>query len=106
MAKMGEPLVVGGVVGDVVDYFSPSVEMCITYNSNKQVYNGHELFPSLLTSKPRVQVLGGDMRSFFTLVSTLSLSLTRACICKIFGECYCQSKNGFCRNNVLYLIKA
>ncbi|KAM7496917.1 hypothetical protein LguiA_021331 [Lonicera macranthoides] len=70
MEKMGEPLVVGGVVGDVIDYFSPTVKMCITYNSNKQVYNGHELFPSLLTSRPRVQVLGGDMRSFFTLVMT------------------------------------
>lgn len=75
MEKIGEPLVVGRVVGDVVDYFIPSVKMCITYNSNKQVHNSHELFPSLLTSKPRVQVLGGDMRSFFTLVSTLSFSL-------------------------------
>ncbi|KAK3000591.1 hypothetical protein RJ639_020715 [Escallonia herrerae] len=70
MARMSDPLVVGRVVGDVVDYFPPSVKMSVTYNSNKQVYNGHELFPSSVTSKPRVEVHGGDMRSFFTLIMT------------------------------------
>ncbi|KAA8549859.1 hypothetical protein F0562_001543 [Nyssa sinensis] len=70
MARITDPLVVGRVVGDVIDYFSPIVKMTVTYNSNKQVYNGHELFPSSVTSKPRVQVHGGDMRSFFTLIMT------------------------------------
>ncbi|KAK4760562.1 hypothetical protein SAY87_005455 [Trapa incisa] len=63
-----DPLVVGRVIGDVVDHFSPSVRMSVTYSSNKQVYNGHELFPSAVTAKPRVEVHGGDLRSFFTLV--------------------------------------
>lgn len=73
MAKYsGDPLVIGRVVGDVVDYFTPSVKMSVTYTNSstntKQVFNGHEFFPSFVTSKPKVEVLGGDMRSFFTLV--------------------------------------
>ncbi|XP_009339416.2 CEN-like protein 2 [Pyrus x bretschneideri] len=71
MATMSsDPLVVGRVIGDVVDYFSSSVRMTITYNSNKVVYNGHELFPSSVTIKPKAEVHGGDLRSFFTLVMT------------------------------------
>ncbi|KAK9907813.1 hypothetical protein M0R45_000751 [Rubus argutus] len=70
MARMSDPLVVGRVIGDVVDYFSPSVKMTVTYNSSKKVYNGHELFPSSVTTKPKVEVHGGDLRSFFTLVMT------------------------------------
>ncbi|CAK7329100.1 unnamed protein product [Dovyalis caffra] len=68
MSKMSDPLVVGRVIGDVIDYFTPNVKMTISYNSNKQVFNGHELFPSAVTHKPKVEVHGGDMRSFFTLV--------------------------------------
>ncbi|KAI3826390.1 hypothetical protein L1987_00438 [Smallanthus sonchifolius] len=64
------PLVIGRVVGDVVDSFVPSVNMCVMYNSSNQVYNGHELFPSSVSVKPRVDVHGGDMRSFFTLIMT------------------------------------
>nr|AMP40931.1 TERMINAL FLOWER1-4 [Hevea brasiliensis]AMP40936.1 CENTRORADIALIS1 [Hevea brasiliensis] len=70
MAKTTDPLVVGRVIGDVIDYFTPIVKMTVTYNPNKQVYNGHELFPSAVTQKPKVEVQGGDMRSFFTLVMT------------------------------------
>ncbi|GAA0180356.1 protease inhibitor [Lithospermum erythrorhizon] len=69
-SKMADPLVIGRVVGDVVDYFSPSVKMSAIYNCNKHVYNGHELLPSMVTSKPKVDVHGGDMRSFFTLIMT------------------------------------
>lgn len=68
MAKIPDPLVVGRVVGDVVDYISSSVKMIVTYNPNKQVYNGHELFPAQVSFKPKVEVPGADMRSFFTLV--------------------------------------
>lgn len=69
MAKMSDALVLGRVVGEVIDYFTPSVKMTVTYHSIKQqVYNGHEMFPSQVTEKPKVEVLGGDMRSFFTLV--------------------------------------
>ncbi|NP_001412688.1 CEN-like protein 2 [Nicotiana tabacum] len=67
-SKMSDPLVIGRVIGEVVDYFTPSVKMSVTYNSSKHVYNGHELFPSSVTSKPRVEVHGGDLRSFFTMI--------------------------------------
>ncbi|KAI3942133.1 hypothetical protein MKW98_003732 [Papaver atlanticum] len=70
MAKMLEPLSVGRVIGDVLDSFTPTVKMSVTYNCNKQVCNGHELFPSTVTTKPKVEVHGGDMRSFFTLIMT------------------------------------
>ncbi|KAG6678874.1 hypothetical protein I3843_14G101600 [Carya illinoinensis] len=70
MANMSDPLVIGGIIGDVVESFSPSVRMNVTYNSNKQVYNGHELFPSIVSMKPMVEVDGGDLRSFFTLILT------------------------------------
>lgn len=69
MAKISsDPLVISRVVGDVVDGISHSVKMAVTYNMKQQVYNGHELFPSVVTLKPKVEVPGGDMRSFFTLV--------------------------------------
>ncbi|CAN1171410.1 CEN-like protein 2 [Linum perenne] len=67
---MSDPLVVGRVIGDVIDCFIPSVKMTVTYNSTKQVFNGHEFFPSALELKPKVDVLGGDLRSLFTLVMT------------------------------------
>ncbi|CAL9037693.1 unnamed protein product, partial [Musa banksii] len=71
MARLSsDPLTVGRVIGEVIDSFNPSVKMMVTYNSNKLVCNGHELFPSAVVSKPRVEVQGGEMRSFFTLVMT------------------------------------
>ncbi|XP_074291486.1 CEN-like protein 2 [Silene latifolia] len=69
MAK-SNPLIIGRVVGDVIDPFCPSITMYVTYNSNKQVYNGHEFFPSSVTLKPRVQVHDSDMKTFFTLIMT------------------------------------
>ncbi|KAJ0973412.1 hypothetical protein J5N97_021371 [Dioscorea zingiberensis] len=68
MARVLEPLIVGRVIGEVLDFFNPSVKMMVTYNSNKLVFNGHEFYPSAVISKPRVEVQGGDLRSFFTLV--------------------------------------
>ncbi|KAJ3675098.1 hypothetical protein LUZ60_004140 [Juncus effusus] len=70
MARPLEPLIVGKVIGEVLDSFNPSVKMTVTYNCNKQVFNGHEFFPSAVAAKPRVEVQGGDLRSFFTLVLT------------------------------------
>jgi len=68
MARVStDPLVIGRVIGDVLDSFTPNIKMTVTY-SMKQVYNGSELFPSTVTTRPRVEIGGGDMRSFFTLV--------------------------------------
>ncbi|KAK8956505.1 CEN-like protein 2 [Platanthera zijinensis] len=65
-----EPLVVGRVIGEVLNPFNPTVKMMVTYNCTKLVCNGHEWFPSAVSAKPRVEVQGGDLRSFFTLVMT------------------------------------
>ena len=77
MARMPtEPLIVGRVIGDVLDSFNPwpNVKLTVTYNNTKQVFNGHELFPSTVTHKPKVEISGADMRSFFTLVHNFSSS--------------------------------
>ncbi|XP_027109639.1 CEN-like protein 1 isoform X1 [Coffea eugenioides] len=70
MSRLLEPLAVGRVIGEVVDNFTPSVKMNITYNGNKQVCNGHELMPAVIVAKPRVEVGGQDMRDAFTLIMT------------------------------------
>ncbi|KAK8600479.1 hypothetical protein V6N13_059741 [Hibiscus sabdariffa] len=69
MARAVEPLIVGGVIGEVLDPFIPSIQMSVTF-SNKRVFNGHEFYPSTVVAKPRVEIEGGDMRTFFTLVMT------------------------------------
>ena len=63
-----EPLAVGRVIGEVVDIFSPSVRMNVIY-STKQVANGHELMPSTIVAKPRVEIGGDDLRAAYTFVS-------------------------------------
>ncbi|XP_031500174.1 CEN-like protein 2 [Nymphaea colorata] len=70
MARSFEPLVLGRVVGEVLEDFIPSIKMSVVYNSNKQVCNGHEFMPSAVAFKPKVEVNGGDLRSFFTMIMT------------------------------------
>lgn len=67
LMSSSDPLIVGSVVGDVVDMFTPTTKMCVAYGS-KQVYNGREFFPSELCNRPRVEIPGPDMRIFYTLV--------------------------------------
>nr|BAG72301.1 Hd3a [Oryza rufipogon] len=62
-----DTLVVGRVVGDVLDAFVRSTNLKVTYGS-KTVSNGCELKPSMVTHQPRVEVGGNDMRTFYTLV--------------------------------------
>ncbi|XP_022743643.1 protein SELF-PRUNING-like [Durio zibethinus] len=69
MSRPAEALIVGRVIGEVLDSFIPSIKMSVTFN-NKQVFNGHEFYPSTVATKPRVEIQGGDMRTFFTLVMT------------------------------------
>ncbi|XP_021286657.1 CEN-like protein 1 [Herrania umbratica] len=70
MSRVPEPLTIGRVIGEVVDNFSPSVKMTVTYNSNKQVANGHELMPAVVAARPRVEIGGEDMRAAYTLILT------------------------------------
>ncbi|KAK9227283.1 hypothetical protein WN943_012332 [Citrus x changshan-huyou] len=55
MARSMEPLVVGRVIGDVVDMFTPATEMTVHYGT-KQVANGCEIKPSASADKPSVQI--------------------------------------------------
>jgi len=63
-----DPLVVGNVVGDVLDPFLKSASLRIIYN-NKEVTNGSELKPSMVMNEARVEIGGRDMRTIYTLVS-------------------------------------
>ncbi|TXG70868.1 hypothetical protein EZV62_005803 [Acer yangbiense] len=65
-----ETLSAGRVVGDVVDTFTPSVKMTVTFSNNNQVSNGHELMPSAIATKPRVDIGGDGLRAAYTLIMT------------------------------------
>ncbi|KAF3451579.1 hypothetical protein FNV43_RR07674 [Rhamnella rubrinervis] len=68
MARSLEPLVVGKVIGDVVDMFSPAAEFTVQYGP-KQVTNGCKIKPSAAADKPKVQILGSRVpSSHYTLV--------------------------------------
>ncbi|KAL6508456.1 Protein TERMINAL FLOWER 1-like [Orobanche hederae] len=68
-----DTLAVGGVIGDVLNDFTPTTDMVVTYGSGrnkKVVSNAHEFFPSAVAKKSKVVIGGDDMRTFFTLVMT------------------------------------
>lgn len=69
MARDADPLVVGGVIGDVLNPFTSSVSLSVVIN-NREISNGCELRPSQVVSRPRVAVGGEDLRTFYTLVSS------------------------------------
>jgi protein FLOWERING LOCUS T len=62
-----DPLVVGRVVGDVLDPFTRSTNLRVSFGA-RTVANGCELRPSMVSHQPRVEVGGPDMRTFYTLV--------------------------------------
>ncbi|XP_070031614.1 protein FLOWERINGUS T 1-like [Nicotiana tomentosiformis] len=62
-----DPLIVGRVVGDVLDPFTRSVDLRVVYN-NREVNNACGLKPSQIVTQPRVQIGGDDLRNFYTLV--------------------------------------
>ncbi|XP_059638655.1 protein MOTHER of FT and TFL1-like [Cornus florida] len=68
MATTVDPLVVGRVIGDVVDMFIPTVNMSVYYDS-KHVTNGCNIKPSVAANPPRV-VISGHADKLFTLVMT------------------------------------
>ncbi|TXG48887.1 hypothetical protein EZV62_024762 [Acer yangbiense] len=67
MPRDRDPLVVGGIIGDVVDHFTKSISLSVNYN-NREVNNGCELKPSQIVNLPRVDIGGDDLRTFYTLV--------------------------------------
>jgi len=68
--QRGDPLVVGRVIGDVVDPFVRRVPLRVAYTA-REISNGCELRPSAVAEQPRVEVGGPDMRTFYTLVLIL-----------------------------------
>ncbi|KAI9156751.1 hypothetical protein LWI28_011599 [Acer negundo] len=67
MPRDRDPLVVGRIIGDVVDHFTKSISLSINYN-NREVNNGCELKPSQIVNVPRADIGGDDLRTFYTLV--------------------------------------
>ncbi|CAL9114302.1 unnamed protein product [Musa textilis] len=67
MPQGRDPLVLGQVVGDVLDPFTRSAAMRVMYNS-KEIRNGTGLRQSAVVNKPRVEIEGHDRRQLYTLV--------------------------------------
>lgn len=70
MAASVDPLVVGRVIGDVVDMFVPAVKMSVYYGS-KHVSNGCDIKPSLSVDPPKVTI-SGHSDELYTLVRFLA----------------------------------
>ncbi|WOL02891.1 hypothetical protein Cni_G11610 [Canna indica] len=68
MAGYVDPLVVGRVIGDVVDLFVPTISMTVRFGS-KHVNNGCEIKPSMASDPPSVQI-AGRLSDLYTLVMT------------------------------------
>ncbi|KAL3650094.1 Protein VERNALIZATION 3 [Castilleja foliolosa] len=67
MPRNRDPLVVGRIIGDVLEPFTRSIGLRVVYN-NREVVNGCEFRPSQVLNQPRVEVGGDDLRTFYTLV--------------------------------------
>lgn len=65
-----EALVIGKVIGDVLDMFTPAAEFMVHYGS-KQVTNGCDIKPSETADRPRVQINdhAPSAAKLYTLVS-------------------------------------
>ncbi|CAN6326170.1 unnamed protein product [Urochloa humidicola] len=68
MSSSRDPLVVGSVVGDIVDPFPASALLRVLYGG-REMTCGSELRPSQVATEPAVHITGGrDGRSFYTLI--------------------------------------
>ncbi|XWS48259.1 hypothetical protein CRYUN_Cryun13aG0059300 [Craigia yunnanensis] len=68
MAVSVDPLVVGRVIGDVVDMFVPTVTMSVYYGS-KHVTSGCDIKPSMAINPPNISI-EGHSDHLYTLVMT------------------------------------
>ncbi|KAK8955991.1 Protein HEADING DATE 3A [Platanthera guangdongensis] len=67
MDREREPLIVGRVIGDVLDPFIRSVSLRVSYTA-REVSNGAELKPTAIVDQPAVEVGGDDLRISYTLI--------------------------------------
>lgn len=72
---MEGPLVIGRIIGEVLDPFTSSVSLRVVYKNQTEVINSCELKPSQIVNKPRVHIGGDDLRVFYTLVCMLPTSI-------------------------------
>ncbi|CAA7408517.1 unnamed protein product [Spirodela intermedia] len=68
MSTFVDPLVVGRVIGEVVDMFVPSVSVSVRYGA-KHVNNGCDVKPSMAVDPPTIAI-SGNHNQLFTLVMT------------------------------------
>jgi protein FLOWERING LOCUS T len=73
-----DPLIVGSIVGDIVDYFDASARLRVLYD-NREITIGSELRPSHVANQPTVQITGLS-GSLYTLVSDHFLPTHTSCI--------------------------
>lgn len=69
MSMSRDPLVIGSIVGDVVDYFPASSLVRVLYG-DREMTCGCKLRPSQVASEPTVQIISGCRRggALYTLV--------------------------------------
>ncbi|XP_027350441.1 protein FLOWERING LOCUS T-like [Abrus precatorius] len=67
MPRSMDPLVLGRVIGDVLDPFTSSVSLRVVYNYS-DVINSCEFKPSQIVNKPRVDIGGDDLRILYSLI--------------------------------------
>lgn len=67
-----DPLIVGRVIGDVIDLFTPSVSMSVYFGA-KHITNGCEIKPSISIMPPKVTI-SGHTNELYTLVILLNYS--------------------------------
>ena len=81
MARSIEPLIVGKVIGDVLDMFTPAANFTVHYGS-RQIANGCEIKPSLAVDRPNVQILGPRVSTnLYTLVRKfIDIYLLKICM--------------------------
>ncbi|TKW21285.1 hypothetical protein SEVIR_4G169200v4 [Setaria viridis] len=68
MAAHVDPLVVGRVIGDVVDLFVPTVPLSVRFGT-RDLTNGCEIKPPIAANMPAVQI-AGRANDLFTLLMT------------------------------------
>ncbi|XP_020576920.1 protein FLOWERING LOCUS T-like isoform X2 [Phalaenopsis equestris] len=74
-----DPLVLGQVVGDVLDPFVRSAMLRVVYN-NKEINNGTGLRQSAVVNPPRVEVDGEDEQTLYTLVRIIYICVCTVCL--------------------------
>ncbi|AQK89896.1 Protein MOTHER of FT and TFL1 [Zea mays] len=75
MARFVDPLVVGRVIGEVVDLFVPSISMTVAYDGPKDISNGCLLKPSATAAPPLVRI-SGRRNDLYTLACMSSQIMT------------------------------